>query len=77
MWSDYISLPVFLISLAVGLFYVYIMGPEMKRIYVYPTPENVGKVQYVDKANNCFAFESKLVKCPTNGAAIESIPIQS
>jgi len=73
MLNDYISLPVFLISLAIGLFYVYIMGPEMKKIYVYPTPENVGKIQYIDKANNCFQFESKKVEC-SNGAV--PIPIQ-
>jgi len=76
MLNDYISFPVFLISLAIGLFYVYIIGPEMKKIYVYPTPENVGKIQYIDKAKNCFQFESKQVKCPSNTSFIQSIPIQ-
>ena len=36
MIFDYISLPIFIISLAVGLFFVYIMGPEMKTVYIYP-----------------------------------------
>jgi hypothetical protein len=74
MLNDYISLPVFLVSLAIGLFYVYIMGPEMKKIYVYPTPDNVGKIQYKDNADNCFLFESKEVECTSNTF---DIPLQT
>ena len=54
MFFDKISFTTFLISLAVGLFFVYIYGSDMKTIYVYPSPENVHQILYKDKADNCF-----------------------
>ena len=74
--QQYISLPIFIISLAIGLFFVYIMGPDMKTIYVYPNPDNVGKVQYKDRADNCFQYQSDEVKYPTNPSLIKGTPIQ-
>jgi len=77
MIFDYISLPIFIISLAVGLFFVYIMGPEMKTVYIYPSPENVDKVLFKDKADNCFYFKPIEIKCPTDKSKITNIPIQA
>jgi len=77
MIFDYISLPVFLISFAIGLFFVYVLGPEMKKIYIYPTPENVDKILFKDNADNCFYFEENEVKCPTDETLISQIPIQA
>ena len=77
MILNYISLPVFLISFAIGILFIYLMGPEMKTIYVYPSPENVDKVLFKDKADNCFYFEEKTVKCPKDENLISKIPIQS
>jgi hypothetical protein len=76
MILNYISLPVFLISFAIGVFFVYILGPEIKHIYIYPSPENVDKVLFKDKADNCFYFEEKAVTCPKDESLISSVPIQ-
>ncbi len=77
MLLHYISLPIFLISFAIGIFFIYILGPKMKTIYIYPSPENVNKVLFKDKADNCFYFEEEIVECPTDESLISHIPIQT
>jgi len=77
MLLNYISLPIFLVSFAVGLFFIYILGPEMKTIYIYPSPENVNKVLFKDKADNCFYFEEEVVESPKDTSLISHIPIQT
>ena len=77
MIFNYISLPIFLISFTIGLFFIYILGPEMKTIYIYPSPENVDKVLFKDKAGSCFYFEEEEIECPKDTSLISSIPIQA
>jgi len=77
MLFNYISLRAFLISFAVGLFFVYALGPEIKTIYVYPTPENVNKILFKDKADNCFHFVEEIVECPKDKSKISVVPIQA
>ena len=77
MILNYISIPIFLISFAIGLFFIYILGPETKTIYIYPSPENVDKVLFKDKADNCFYFEEQIVNCPKDTSLISKIPIQT
>ena len=77
MLLDYISIPVFVISFVVGLLFIYILGPQKKTIYVYPSPENVNKLLFKDSADNCFYFDELEVKCPTDLSTISTIPIQS
>ena len=49
----------------------------MKTIYIYPSPENVNKVLFKDKADNCFLFEEEVVECPKDKTTIFGIPIQA
>ena len=77
MLLNYISFPVFIVSFAVGLFFIYILGPKLKKIIIYPSPENVDKVLFKDNADNCFYFKQHEVDCPSDESKITSIPIQA
>ncbi len=77
MILNYISIPIFIISFAVGLLFVYMLGPDKKTIYIYPTPENVNKILFKDKADNCFEYEEKIINCPSDETQITNIPIQA
>ena len=71
----YISIQVFIISFIIGLIFIYIFGEEERKVYVYPTPQNINNIQYKDTANNCFTFSSKEVKCPSENL-ISKLPVQ-
>jgi hypothetical protein len=73
----YINVYVFLISLAFGIFAVYITAPEKRKIVVYPTHENSGILQYKDKTNSCFSVIEQEVKCPANDKDIAKVPVQA
>tara|TARA_S200000501_G_C20269144_1_gene502024 strand:- start:282 stop:524 length:243 start_codon:yes stop_codon:yes gene_type:complete len=70
-----VNITVFLISLLIGLIYLY-FDKNKTKIYVYPTPNNYHNLQFQDKAGNCFAYELEKTKCPTNKKNINNIPIQ-
>ena len=73
----YIDIKIFLISLSIGLLYVYLAEDYKKVIIMYPTPDNVKNTQYKDKTNNCFSYNLKEVTCPTDNKLIHNIKIQS
>jgi len=66
----------FLLSLVIGFFAVYISMPDLRTIYVYPTPENVSILQYKDKTGTCFSFSQEEVACPTDPSEISKVPVQ-
>lgn len=72
----YINFPVFILSLVIGLFAVYITLPDSRKIYVFPTPDNIDVLQYRDKTNTCFSLSQKEVTCPKNESEISRIPAQ-
>lgn len=77
MILKFVNIPVFLLSFAIGIFFVYIFVPDNRKILVYPTPENVGLLQYRDATGNCFQLSEKVVDCPKNNKDISKIPPQS
>ena len=76
MIFKYINFRVFLISLVIGTLFVYLSAPLPNIVYVYPTPDNVNKVEYVDKADNCFKFNAIETECALNKGLVKDIPIQ-
>ena len=75
MFFDYIDVKVFLISFALGMFYVYIKGNDTKKIYIYPNPENTDKFLIQDQAGQCFKFIPQQVSCKNQ--TITKIPVQN
>ena len=52
----YINVPLFIVSLTIGLFVTYISNSPKTTIIVYPTVDNDDKILYKDKADNCYSF---------------------
>ena len=76
MLSKYIHIPIFIASFAIGLFFVYVLGPDIKTVYMYPTPSNYLKMQYKDKNSQCFEFKPVATDCPINPFSVKSVPVQ-
>jgi len=62
----YINLPVFFLSFFVGMIGVWYSDPFKRKVYIYPSPDNVDIIQYKDKTGACFVYEETQVKCPNN-----------
>lgn len=76
-FKNFINLPLFIISLAIGLLFVYLNETPKRVIYIYPSPYNIDKFSYKDKAGNCFKYSYNSVKCPSDTNKITEIPMQS
>jgi hypothetical protein len=73
----YIYISVLFIAFVIGLLFNSITEIETKKIQVYPTPDNVNKVQYKDILNNCFQFNYKELNCnDVDNNKIKNIPVQ-
>ena len=66
----------FLISLCVGLLYIYLNEDYKQIIILYPNPQNIGKYTYVDKANNCFNYDLNETMCPKNKNEFVDIKVE-
>lgn len=74
---QFINLPVFIVSFAIGVLFVYLYNDDERTIYVYPTPENVDLLQYKDATGHCFYFTQTEVACPKDASKIAKLPAQS
>ncbi len=69
-------MPIFLVSLSIGLFLTYITNPPTRTIFVFPTPDNVDDLIFKDNSDNCFTFKADEVDCPENSDEIENYAVQ-
>jgi hypothetical protein len=61
----------FVASTIVGWILICLLPIEYKTVVVYPTPDNLTKIQYKDKSENCFEFSSSNVQCTHDAKKIE------
>ena len=57
----FIDIRIFLLSLTVGIIAIYLLGPQNKEIYVYPSPDNIEKYLWKDNAGTCYKWDVKEV----------------
>lgn len=66
----------FILAFSFGVFLSYIFTPKPKIIIKYPTPQNSGKITYMDDGGVCYRYEAIEVDCPTDKSKIKTIPLQ-
>ena len=76
-FTNYIDPLAFFITIFIGLFLSYIFISPKKIVILYPTPENVEKLQYRDKTDTCFGFTQKEVECPKDESKITRVKAQA
>jgi len=69
----YLNLPVFFISFLIGMVGVFLTDPFKRKVYIYPSPDNIESIQYTDKTGACFEYEQQVVQCPSEKNATTKI----
>ena len=59
-----------------GLLLMSVVKEEPTVVIKYPTPYNTTGITYVDKAGQCYQYQSDKVVCPVDNSVIEEIPVQ-
>lgn len=64
LFLEYINPVVFFIALGIGFLIVYVLNPKPTIVYKYPTPENAGKITYLDDEGVCYKYNYEEVNPP-------------
>ena len=64
----------FFVSFMIGILFVCLIESKPEIIVRWPTPDNAGLVTYMDRADNCYKYESAEVECTENA---KHIPLQT
>jgi hypothetical protein len=63
MLGSFIEWPVVAVAFMVGLTFALASGQDKIPVTVYPTPENAGRIEYVDRAGTCHTFRPHRTDC--------------
>jgi hypothetical protein len=75
MLSDKIYLNVFIFSLAIGIFLMYINGDDVKVVYVYPSIDTYNDILFQDpNTSDCYQYKPVSIQCPNDPSKIVQIP---
>lgn len=72
--ANIINWKIFLTSFLIGLIFIWAKDDKQK-IVIYPTPSNIQKVEYKDKAENCYEYSMDEVLCPAKKSDIKTVPL--
>ena len=76
MIGKYIKIEYFIISFAIGILYVYLVQPKKEIVYRFPNPNNLDKLVYTDKNDDCYKYEVEEKNCTeVNKKYIKTQPI--
>ena len=82
-FSKYIEPFYFIVTFAFVIFlsYIFIYTPKIMFYYTkivikYPTPQNAGKITYIDDGGVCYRYKALEVECPKDKNIIKNIPLQ-
>ena len=67
---------VVLIAFVVGIAFVFSTSPEREKVPVFPTPDNVGRIEYEDRVGTCFQFRTMEAACDSQPPP-QRIPLQT
>ena len=57
-----INFSIFMITLGIGFFFIYVLQPKPNIVIRYPTPENLENIIYTDDSGLCYKYEAKEIK---------------
>ena len=76
MLSNKIYLNVFIVSVAIGIFLLYILEDDRKIVYVYPNIDTYKDIFFKDETTDtCYNYKPSRIKCPTDVKKI--VPIST
>ena len=72
----FIDLRIFIVSLALGVLFVYLLELNTKTVHMYPSPENWEKYMIKDKSQQCYKYVQNEVSCPSDSSKLTKFPVQ-